>query len=250
MAVTKLAHESGALNANAKDKMAALGQLGDSYGAFNALVGAVTLLGLGVTIVFQLHALKQREEEQALERFDKLFARIMTSLENHVSVMADVTKVANHRTPANALVRGKETFRVWSEQIAHDVMGFGAAKQKDGEAPDPSTTLTLEYLRKSYNDLFDEKHEDLAPYWRLLYHAFKTIDKAEIDPAEKGLYADIVRADLTPSQSFLLALNGIGRYGDEFKDLINRYHLLKHMPGRYRKPLEASYRDSAFKDGK
>jgi hypothetical protein len=70
---------------------------------------------------------------------------------------------------------------------------------------------------------------DLGPYFRLLYHAFRHIEKSELSEEEKQRYAKIVRAHLSSSELTLLFFNCHSSFGEGFKAWIEKYELLKHI---------------------
>ena len=78
--------------------------------------------------------------------------------------------------------------------------------------------------------MFYEEHEALlGPWFRTLYQVFKLIDRSGVSDAQKIEYANIARASLSKDELFLIAVNCATSRGSEFRVLINRYGLLKHL---------------------
>lgn len=92
--------------------------------------------------------------------------------------------------------------------------------------------LTERQISDAYdNNIYEQYEAEFGPYFRCLYHIFKTIDQnGPEDPKDKVYYANFARAQLSSDAVTLLAINGIHERGNDFKVLIERYGLLKHIP--------------------
>jgi hypothetical protein len=117
--------------------------------------------------------------------------------------------------------------------------------------PEPAEDLkrTPEY----YGEVYKMHESELGPYFRNLYHAFKFIDKSDRNEPERIAYANIVRAQLSINEAVLLFYNGIWGEGRNFRELIERYGILKHVPrNRLMLPQHMDnriwYRVSAFQN--
>ena len=82
---------------------------------------------------------------------------------------------------------------------------------------------------RSYFELY-AKHPRLGSYFRILYRICEVIDQSTLDGIEKAKYIKILRAQLTNSELLLLRYNAQTPHGTKFKDYINEYNLLKHLP--------------------
>ena len=82
---------------------------------------------------------------------------------------------------------------------------------------------------RSYFELY-AKHPRLGSYFRILYRICEVIDQSKLDGIEKAKYIKILRAQLTNSELLLLRYNAQTPHGTKFKDYINEYNLLKHLP--------------------
>lgn len=223
------------------------GQFGDSFGSLNALFTGLGFIGVALTFYLQLVDRREREAQHAEEKreqyaaeFEARFFRLNDSLREVVGAMI-VTRY-NDDNPITEKM-GKDVF-------ARYVADVGLARLDitlhDSEMP------TLEKALHQYAYVFGAKMDDLAPYFRMLYRLMRYIDGAKVQPATKTEFAEIVRAELSPSELRLLALNCLTDYGAKFKCLVERYHLLKHLPEdehRLNKELfRASFNPSAFYD--
>jgi hypothetical protein len=79
-----------------------------------------------------------------------------------------------------------------------------------------------------YTQVYLKNRDDLAHYFRIVYHIVNFIDESDIE--DKKLYARLLRASLSNSEALLIALNcsfGEGRI--KFKPLIEKYALLHNL---------------------
>jgi hypothetical protein len=84
-----------------------------------------------------------------------------------------------------------------------------------------------------YGVLYKEFQASLGPYFRNLYFIMKFIDLSDRSPEEKIRYANFVRAQMSTEEVLLLFYNGTWKEGLRFRDLIQRYGLLKHLPDEF-----------------
>lgn len=96
-----------------------------------------------------------------------------------------------------------------------------------------------------YEQYFEEHKDELAHYFRVLYRIFKFIDdsKTSKEEEQKWFYIKIVRAQLSEAELFLLFYNAFTHNGENFKTLIVKYNLLKHLPLKDKLEVERFYRD-------
>lgn len=104
-------------------------------------------------------------------------------------------------------------------------------------------------INKAYINYYLRHQSDLGHYFRNLYHIFKFINNSNI--SDKSRYTSLVRAQLSNDELVLLFYNSISENGkDEFKPLIEKYHLLKNLnqTSLIRKDEHSKYyKDSAYK---
>src|SRR5207249_4987111 len=101
-------------------------------------------------------------------------------------------------------------------------------------------------------DVFYEKHqEDLAHYFRTLYHIIKLVKFSEVivKAEDKRRYTSLARAQLSAFELALLFYNGISKQGEGFRPWIEEFGLLEHLDERYLlHPLhEGLYSEKAYK---
>lgn len=86
------------------------------------------------------------------------------------------------------------------------------------------------YAAGKYLDFYLRHAWEIAPHFRTLYRIFNLIDSSEIDDNNKLEFAKIVRAQLSEGEIFFLRYNCMTPYGKKFKEYVNKYRLLKHLP--------------------
>ncbi len=98
---------------------------------------------------------------------------------------------------------------------------------------------------RDYKTYYFNHKDNLAHYFRVLYRIFKFIDDYPtdiLDEKEKWFYTKTVRSQLSEGELFILFYNAFSDYGENFKDLIERYNLLKHLPLTDKLEVEKFYR--------
>jgi hypothetical protein len=86
---------------------------------------------------------------------------------------------------------------------------------------------TINHMFQMYYSLYEPS---LGPYFRTLYHVFKLIDRQDfLALQEKIDYANIARAQLSRFELALLFYDVLTTHGTEFKPLIQKYGILKHL---------------------
>ena len=95
-----------------------------------------------------------------------------------------------------------------------------------------TTSIYDKDVNQAINRYFElyAKHPRLGSYFRILYRICEVITQSTLDEIEKAKYIKILRAQLTNSELLLLRYNAQTPHGTKFKDYINEYNLLKHLP--------------------
>jgi hypothetical protein len=97
-----------------------------------------------------------------------------------------------------------------------------------------------EEVVEAYNGFFTEHQHKLAHYFRTLYRVFKFIDESEIE--KKQQYASIMRAQLSSYELALLFYNCLGRAGNAFVKLAEKYALFENIdPDDLIRPQHVSF---------
>ena len=118
---------------------------------------------------------------------------------------------------------GQYTNKDFFEELRRDL------QESFNNAPDTSYMKDVNQAMKHYFELY-AKHPRLGSYFRILYRICEVIAQSTLDEIEKAKYIKILRAQLTNSELLLLRYNAQTPHGTKFKDYINEYNLLKHLP--------------------
>lgn len=88
--------------------------------------------------------------------------------------------------------------------------------------------LLKNVVNQLYIDFFLPNVSHLGHYFRHLYHIIKYVDDSNIQNAKK--YVDILQAQLSNDELYLLAINGISSYGRrKMLPLMDKYSLLENF---------------------
>lgn len=209
------------------------GTFGDMFGAVNALFTGLAFLALIFTILQQKDELGlQRQELEwtrdelrgqkenlaaqnrqiALQNFEGTFFQMMR-LHNDSLNAIDLTSKDNQITHT-----GRDCFRIFWEE--------GRSYFHSQDIPkDPE--LRRKEIMKGYEIIWTKYSNELSHYFRLLYNIIKFVDNAEIE--NKKFYTNIIRAQLSVPELFLLFYNCIFFSDLKLKPLVEKYSILKHL---------------------
>ena len=252
-------------NVSDNDFMSVLGQMGDSYGIFNALFSGLAFLGVIATLYIQSRDNKKRK---VVEQFYQ-----MLDVQQKVIDEINVSQVRKPRQGEPiSQVKGRMAFAEFKIQMKNLVIAIKEVSQKNGfdftdiEIADIAYAVffygssktwkpfMMDYL-KDYPEtehlvdaiiarLESEKrfylsrpnHNYLSVYFRNMYNVIKLIDNSElIDIEEKNEYVKILRSQLSNAELYILFFNLISRFGKKWidNDYINKYQLIQNLPPKY-----------------
>jgi hypothetical protein len=186
-----------------------LGQTGDLFGGVNALFAAFAFVGVAIAAYFQFQSYELLRRQHARESFEPLFFRLLEATGEHAPKPKALRSImGEHMDMQDAL---KELHLDIEQRI------------KQG-------AVLIAMVRARYGLFYDRNQDVLGPWFRSLYHVFKLIDRSGLSRDERVEYANIARATLSKSALGFLALNCVTDMGREFRELVNAYGLLKHLP--------------------
>lgn len=228
-----------------------LGQAGDSFGGFNALVGAFTLFLISIAAILQWI---QLQDARTTLRHEKAESRLFRLLELTREAAEDIqgtfsksgTDEVRYGNEALASYAARVRIRAESMQ-ARVKRNFGALNDEDMERAKSLYKLVVAYKKHVYSS----SPSTFGPYFRLLFHTFRSLEESEISRSEKEKLIKVACATLPEGAVFLLALNALTYKGRNFVQIIEKMGLLEHLHPRYRRDyldeLMLAYRASAFK---
>ena len=241
------------------------GQMGDSFGMFNALFSGLAFFGVIITLILQSRDSRKRTIE---EQFYK-----MLDVQQKV---IDEINVAQIRLPKPGeeltVYQGRKAFVEYKIQMKYLVKAIrkvntsGGFELSDIDIADIAYSVffygssptwkffMMEYL-KDYDDterlvdaiiakLQTEKkyalsrtnQNYLSVYFRNMYNAIKLIDGSSLfSEKEKKDHIKVLRAQLSNAELYILFFNIISRFGKKWIDnnYVTKYQLLQNIPAKY-----------------
>lgn len=215
--------------------LAAAGQWGDTFGAFNALISGfgfvaviLTLRSQSQALEVQQAALKQQQDDLYRQRFETTFFELLKLLRE---------------------------CRQEVELRGYNVKGLTAFSEAVSELQRAATPGVL-YPADSTCDLVEEystrihRHSEatISPYFRVIYRILHRLREDRIlSRDEKLSYAKLLRGQLSSDELHLIGFNGKLALARDFSSLIDEYRLLKYLPsGPLKADLEKRYPSTAF----
>lgn len=190
------------------------------YGGFiGGFIGSLFSLA-GAFLLFE--NLKQQSQQQ----FENIFFQYLNF---HNENVKSLTIIDGYYSYQNS------PFRCNYNKKHKDRQYFSCLKDWQGELfwvmtfEEPKRNC-LDLALISYEKIFIRHQNELGYYYRNLYNIFKLIDRHWKNNGQKKNYFDIVRAQLSKDELFLLYYNLRTEWGESFKELIGNYNLLKHLP--------------------
>lgn len=248
-----------------KNTIEVLGQMGDSYGIFNALFSGFAFAGVLVTLLVQSRDNKKRTVvEQYYQMLD-----VQQKVIDEINV-AQVRKVRQGDTVA--VVKGRKAFVEFKIQmkylvkavkevaerngfdfsdidiadIAYAVFFYGSSKTwkpfmmeylKDYPDTERLVDAIIARLETERQYILNRPNQNyLSVYFRNMYNAIKLIDNCGlISKEEKKDYVKILRAQLSNAELYILFFNIISRFGKKWvdNDYVTKYQLIQNLPSKY-----------------
>lgn len=210
------------------------GPAGDLFGAINSLFTGLAFVGLIGTMIFQQRELKLQRKELRLQREEVAHTRI------EIAGQREQMELQNKQMQKQMF---EQTFfqmlRVFNEYI-QDINGpprTGSDPRRGREqigymvSTIPLYSHSTEEVAVTYLKTYKDHRDALGGYFRLLYNIIKYVHSSK--QSDKKLYTNIVRAQLTEFELYLLAFNISTKVGSKFKANVEQYDLLKHCPGDF-----------------
>lgn len=246
-------------------KIDVLGQMGDSYGIFNALFSGLAFLGVLMTLYKQS---RDNRKHTVVEQYYQMLD-VQQKVIDEINV-AQVRKVKQGEPIAVA--EGRKAFVEFKIQMKYLVKAIKDVSERNGfkfsdiDIADIAYAVffygsskswkpfMMEYL-KDYPDterlvdaiiarldsekrfiLYRPNQNYLSVYFRNMYNAIKLIDNCGlISSEEKKDYVKILRAQLSNAELYILFFNIISRFGKKWvdNDYVTKYQLIQNLPSKY-----------------
>lgn len=252
-------------NVSDNNKIDVLGQMGDSYGIFNALFSGLAFLGVLITLYKQS---RDNRKHTVVEQYYQMLD-VQQKVLDEINV-AQVRKVKQGEPIAVA--EGRKAFVEFKIQMKYLVKAIKEMSERNGfkfsdiDIADIAYAVffygsskswkpfMMEYL-KDYPDterlvdaiiarldsekrfiLYRPNQNYLSVYFRNMYNAIKLIDNCGlISSEEKKDYVKILRAQLSNAELYILFFNIISRFGKKWvdNDYVTKYQLIQNLPSKY-----------------
>jgi len=212
---------------------------GKDWGDFGVFIAGFSGTGVAViTLVAVAYGIRVQAEDLAKSRafmaeqsktmaqqaFDSVFFSL---LERFSAVRDSVSIVLKRETFGTGLsvrtyedytLTGRRAFQEFYEQMTRLYLNLHHS-DKD----------RLVFVRNIFINHYQTIESELGPYFRTLYRIYKFVDRANLTEIEKREYANIARAQLSAIELCVLFYDGLTELAVNFKPLIEKYGVLKHV---------------------
>lgn len=204
------------------------GASGDMFGSISSLFSGLAFAGLIITLVLQKaelslqrRELQETRQEFERQRFENRYFSTINLLNEHI---ANIQLPAEAGTnPDSSGMRGGAVLEYFASELLDELDGNMGVQA-------PVGVQIQQYLQ--LYDLLCEP--SLGPYFRLMYNCMRQIELSNATSEEKELYSKILRAQLSSPEVKLLLFNCSTHWGADFKPIVEKYRLLKHLPSDYK----------------
>lgn len=237
---------AGAVDLNSKSvpvKTAASGAWGDSFGAFNALVGALGFGAIAFTLHLQYQSFERQKIDQHISRFEDNTFRLIDLMRSlRENLRYEQTQKFQIQRPDQAL-EGVQNGHAAIE-AAYNEVNHWSFKFHGGKKISRGTTSG------QYNSFVHHRFEwCFAPYFRIIYTILNNIDKdIYLTPDLKAYYGNILRSQLTSFEIGLLAFNATSLYAKDLDRLLINFRMLKYLPKKRRRVLGNIFPSEAYQE--
>ncbi|HEY6871402.1 MAG TPA: putative phage abortive infection protein [Geobacteraceae bacterium] len=218
---------------NQNGRFALCGQVGDTFGAFNAFVSGLALLGLVVTLALQIHQFKKTQETTDENQAENSFFTMVDVLNGIVDSMTfTILDTINEK---EIKFKGKECF----SEIFRELENIAAVRKKVVNLDIPMLAEEEErvkYIVKQYEDIYTFNHEQLGHFFRYLYNIIKYIKfKFKEKDEMQSLYIGLLQAQLSNHELALLMCNALSKHGksstkvDQFRQWLDEHNFLENI---------------------
>ena len=188
-----------------------------------------------------IHEAEQKEQQEQFrlqhesikrQNFESSFFQLLNLQRELQTQLQTDTIVTDKNGIKNTLktVHGKECFRVFRDDINTQYRANRArARLIASEFPNEEEHVPSETEQAliAYTQVYNAQQQQLAHYFRNLYHIFKFVATSDI--ADKRRYTSLVRAQLSAYELAVLFYNAVSPHGEGFKKYVEAFGLLEHL---------------------
>ncbi|MDQ9128573.1 putative phage abortive infection protein [Serratia fonticola] len=208
-----------------------LGQFGDSWGVLTSIFSVLAFCGVAYSVTLQRQSLEQVTKESSdnneflkSQRFEGVFFQMIGLLQNVISDI-DVTYLEQARGPK----KGRGAFRLFYSSLRDSGFVSSFFARKNGSEIYNFYKTRCD-VRSKYDTFFIIWQQNLAHYFRMVYHIYKFIDESHLDDNLKKNYASILRAQLSNFELLILFYNCVGEHGSKMEKYAVKYEMFDNLP--------------------
>jgi len=179
----------------------------------------------------QIEALNVQKEEMQLLRKEYVAARdVFTQQKEALKAQASTAKVQQFESNFYSLINiytniTREFFGESGDlkQITDDLKIIPNVEDKKFEE-------RIKLVEEHYISIYQKHKDKISHYLKTVYRIYKTIDEESLfTEKQRFFYSKIIRSQFTEEELFIIYYNSISKYGTNFRTLILKYNLLKHL---------------------
>ncbi len=220
---------------------ASAGAWGDSFGGFNALVGALGFGAVAITLNLQYRSLERQNVDLHVARFEENFFRLVDLVR---SLREDLRykqtpqfEIAKPEYVGSGIRSGHQAIELAYREVLYRVF------QNHAGSPIKRSIAAAQYDNYVHNRF----EWCFAPYFRIIYTILHNIYCDDIlTDDQKAYYGNIIRSQLTSFEIGLMAFNATSRHSKDLSDLIIEFRMLKYLPKKRRRVLGTIFPDVAY----
>lgn len=199
------------------------GPWGDSFGAFNALFGALGFTAVLATLLIQGRAIREQQRDQHRQRFEDNFFQLLAVIREN---RQDVRFANSDRyLAANPRARRQTKQGHFAFRAAYREMRYWVRQENNA-----GRNLNSEALAALYAKRVHVRYEStLGAYFRLVYETLDRVDRDRfLEDHEKDEFGNLVRGQMTSFEATIAGCNALNDFAKDFKRLVIRFRLLKY----------------------
>ncbi|MBV7469124.1 putative phage abortive infection protein [Aeromonas sp. sif0611] len=221
------------------------GRFGDVYGSLNTLFSGVAFAALFISILFQSAELSATREEmknqgdqfkKQTEMLDKQsFENSLFQLMSFNNELIQSLTIENRRNQYDfknnqtktiiEVTTGRQVFLLFYNELNLKFEQMSNRPMNRDKLITPSDV---------YLDFFEGNEDKLGSYFQGLYQTLKLIDESSYDAVVKKKYVDLIIAQTSKYELYLLFYHGLSRWGDSgLKCLLERYEFFEFYPKEF-----------------
>ena len=181
------------------------GTFGDSFGALGVIISGFALIGVIITMIKQQSQIDEQTHFIARSEMNETFFKLLNHLKE---VKQDLGWTQSNE---------KELKRIYYD-----------LKRRFGESPEHTSVCV-------FQGLHDDHHTDFDNYFRTLRYMLKYLNEHPLDPDEKRVYSNLLRAQISQEEAGLIYYNMELRStktnppDPKFEEYIRKFNLLADL---------------------